>query len=763
MYAQTVSYGLLTARISRPAGIVRDNLRDMVPVTNPFLRDLLETFLTVGGRKGKIEFDELGVGEVVQMLRDADMEAVLRDFGDRNPQEDPAIHFYQLFLQEYDPEKRVKRGVFYTPRPVVSYIVRSVHELLQSEFGLPEGLASTVTWGEMAERHAGVKVPEGTGASSPFVQILDPAVGTGTFLVEVVDIVHKTMLVKWQEENRLELEIPGLWNEYVSSNLLPRLHGYELMMAPYAIAHMKIGLKLHETGYHFGSEERARIYLTNSLEPSQDFSDRLAFDAPALAHEAEAVNAVKARQHFTVVVGNPPYSGHSWNLTPELRQLVEPYRFVDGERIREKGALQLEKSIQDDYIKFVRLAELQIVNSKIGIVGLVTSHGFLDSLFLRGVRSSLRSTFSTISVLDLHGNGLRHEVCPDGSPDKNVFDITRTGIAISLCRLLPSGALGEVCHADLWGDRDPIKYPWLIAHSLNTTQFHSISPGPPTYLFIPQDSANIAEYEKGWSVGEIMPIHSKGVVTGRDAFVIDFDETALLRRMRIFAGPSKSDRELVQEFSLNPSDWWDVQKARKGMPPSARLSAFVRPLLYRPFDVRPCFYHAAVFMSPRRPVMKHIEPGLENVLLVTSRMTKGESFRHVGISRGLVEAIFLSSKTSNNAIVFPLYLYADENELSGDGSRNRRANYIPAFVKAVSGVSGLQVVDGRGDYEGNLGVEDIFDYIVAILQSPAYRLRYAAPLTRDFPRIPLTQRSPALSRRGGTRQGAWRFAAVGVT
>jgi hypothetical protein len=144
MYAQTISYGLLTARISRPAGLVADNLADMVPVTNPFLKDMLETFLTIGGRKGKIDFDELRVNEVVQLLRDTDMEAVLRDFGDRNPQEDPVIHFYELFLKEYDAKKRMQRGVFYTPRPVVSFIVRSVHESLQKEFGIDD--FATLNW-----------------------------------------------------------------------------------------------------------------------------------------------------------------------------------------------------------------------------------------------------------------------------------------------------------------------------------------------------------------------------------------------------------------------------------------------------------------------------------------------------------------------------------------------------------------------------------------------------------------------------------------
>lgn len=300
MYAQTIAYGLLSARIADPHKKTVDDFAGHMR-TNPFLRELMETFLKVGGRRGKaggpgIDFDELGVSEVVQLLDDANMEAVVLDFGDKNPQEDPVIHFYELFLKEYDAKKRMQRGVFYTPRPVVSYIVRSVDELLRTEFGLEDGLADTATWGEMAKRHKDLKIPEGTSPDQAFVQILDPATGTGTFLVEVIDIVHKTMVAKWKAQGHGEKKIAALWNEYVPKHLLPRLHAYELLMAPYAIAHLKVGLKLYETGYRFGSDERARIYLTNALEPAQDFSGRFEFAIPALAHEAEAVNEIKRKQ-----------------------------------------------------------------------------------------------------------------------------------------------------------------------------------------------------------------------------------------------------------------------------------------------------------------------------------------------------------------------------------------------------------------------------------------------------------------------------------
>jgi predicted helicase len=515
------------------------------------------------------------------------------------------------------------------------------------------------------------------------------------------------------------------------------LHGYELLMAPYAIAHLKIGLKLHETGYRFGSDERARIYLTNALEPAHDFSERFEFAIPALAHEAQAVNEIKRHQKFTVVIGNPPYSGRSWNLTPELRRLVESYRFVEGQRIKEKGALQLEKSIQEDYVKFFRCGELHVMNSGIGILGLVTSHGFLDNPFLRGMRSSVMSTFSHLFILDLHGNALRKEQSPDGAADKNVFDIKKTGIAISLFRRLPSRGTQQVEHADLWGVRDAVKYPWLIANSVLTTPMTHLVPRPVAFLFVPQDYASKEEYELGYSIADIMAVNSKGIVTGRDAFVIDFDEEELLARMCSFVDPRNSDETLIKEFGLNPSDWWNVSDPRRSMPPKHKFGEFVRPLLYRPFDIRPCFYHPPVLMSPRRPVMKHMDHGEPNLLLVTSRMTKGEEFQHVTVADGLAEAILLSSKTSNNAIIFPLYLYPDVGRRGLGLSSTRQVNISSEFLRGITEVSGLWVVDGRSDCVNTVRTEEVFRYIVAILHSPRYRARYSQFLKGDFPRIPL--------------------------
>lgn len=279
MYAQTIAYGLLSARIADPQKKTADDFAAHMR-TNPFLRELMETFLRVGGRRGKaggpsIDFDELGVSEVVELLDDANLEAVVMDFGDLKPEEDPVIHFYELFLKEYDRHQKISRGVFYTPRPVVSYIVRSVDELLRTEFGLEDGLADATTWSEMARRHKDLTIPEGVPPDQDFVQILDPACGTGTFLVEVIDLIHKTLVAKWKAKGYGEKKIEALWNEYVPKHLLPRLHGYELLMAPYAIAHLKIGLKLYETRYRFEANEPARVLLTNALDAPSDTQIRI--------------------------------------------------------------------------------------------------------------------------------------------------------------------------------------------------------------------------------------------------------------------------------------------------------------------------------------------------------------------------------------------------------------------------------------------------------------------------------------------------------
>ncbi|MHC4536332.1 MAG: N-6 DNA methylase [Planctomycetota bacterium] len=463
MVAQTIAYGLFSARATGEAVLGLSHLEAMVPNTNPFLRELLAEFTRISGyRRHQIDFDELGVSELVELLNETDMESVLRDFGRQTGGgvEDPVIHFYELFLNEYDKQQKVQRGVFYTPKPVVSFIVHSVHELLRTEFGLEDGLADTTTWGEMINRNKALKLPEGASPDEPFVQILDPATGTGTFLETVIDVIYETMTTKWSRERKSNSQVREAWNEYVPKHLLPRLHGFELMMAPYAVAHMKLALKLRQTGYDFKAGERLRVYLTNTLASSHEDKGQLELIPEFLSYEAKAADEVKQNTPITVMIGNPPYFGHSANENDWIRNLLrtklkdgaDSYFSVDGKDIGERNP----KWLNDDYVKFIRYGQYQAAHNGEGILAYITNHGYLNNPTFRGMRQSLRATFSQISVLDLHGNVKKKEQSPDGSSDDNVFDIQQgVGIIIAMKR---SSQISDdvfdtsvVRHADLWG------------------------------------------------------------------------------------------------------------------------------------------------------------------------------------------------------------------------------------------------------------------------------------------------------------------------
>ena len=756
MYAQTIAYGLLSARIADPHKKTVDDFASHMR-TNPFLRDLMETFLQVGGRHTKpgaegIDFDELGVAEVVELLDQANMEAVVRDFGDRNPQEDPVIHFYEHFLAVYNKKQKVSRGVFYTPRPVVSYIVRSVDELLRSEFGLADGLADTTTWGEMAKRYEDLKIPEGTSPTQAFVQILDPATGTGTFLVEVIDLIHNTMAAKWKSQGHGEKKIQTLWNEYVTKHLLPRLHGYELLMAPYAIAHLKIGLKLYETGYRFGSDERARVYLTNALEPAGDKQLTLDF-LPALAHEATAVNEIKRKQRFTVVIGNPPYSGLSSNMGPWIDGLLKgrlpdgtataSYYHVDGEPLGERKVW-----LQDDYVKFIRLSQWLLDGTGVGVHGYISNHGYLDNPTFRGMRWSLMQSFRRIRVLDLHGNLKKKEVPPGGGRDVNVFDIQQ-GVAIGL--FTKAGAARSVRHADLWGERDS-KYGWLLEHGSLATEWAQLEPAPPFYLFKPFDDAGTGAYYNGPAINQIMPVNVTGIVTARDDFVIDFDRGRLRIRIADLRSKSLSDDAIRKKYFVGkgskkypPGDsrGWKLPAARLKIREDDQWDERYAPVLYRPFDVREMYYVPWMVDWPRTDTMPHMLAGGNLSIGLTRSVEVGAGFSHIFAGRAMIQHHTVSLKEVNYQI--PLYLYPGVGKADGslfsrwpNGKGGRTPNLDSGFVEQIAAATELRFVsDGRGDLQNTFGPEDVLAWIYAVFHSPGYREHYEAQLKLDFPRVPL--------------------------
>ena len=783
-YSQTITYGLFSARSMDTDGHFElHEVVDRVPNTNPFLKGFLKECLGVAKNDAEgIDLDELGVVRLVELLDSLNqpdgtdvMRRILEEFGRQTRGEDPVIHFYEHFLMEYDAEKRMKRGVFYTPRPVVSFIVRFVDELLRTEFGLEDGLADTSTWGEMVKRSDDLEIPEGAAKDQAFVQILDPATGTGTFLVEVIDLIHKTMTEKWKQEGRIELEFPGLWNDYVPKHLLPRLHGYELMMAPYAIAHMKIGLKLYETGYRFESNERAQVYLTNALEPAQDFSETLAFAIPALAHEAKAVNGIKKDQRFTVVIGNPPYSGLSSNMIPWVDGLLKgqlpdgtntaSYYHVDGEPLGERKLW-----LQDDYVKFIRFSQWLIDNSGHGVHGYITNHGYLDNPTFRGMRWSLMRTYSKILVLDLHGNTKKKESSPDGTRDENVFEIQQ-GVGIGLFvkdgRKSERTAPSRVDHADLWGERER-KYRLLMEPDVGQIDWEKVECVEPFYFFSPYDISEAGDYFNWPSIKDVLPVNVTGVVTARDHFVIDFDESALMERIAVLRDESVSDETIRQvyfsgkgskKYPPGDSRGWKLPEARNKIRKDKEWKQRCASILYRPFDHRKIYYVPWMVDWPRTEAMPHMIAG-ENIGLITSRMTKGETFRHAQVTRGIVEVICMSPKTSNNGFLFPLYRYpgvGKESQQMFDawpaGKDGRQPNFDPKYVQIFGLATELSFIpDGHGNLSTSFGPEDLLAYIYSVFHSPEYRRRYEPMLKRDFPRIPTPGTRPlfqALAHLGG--------------
>ena len=729
--AQTVSYGLLTARLSSDGQISLKNLVDMVPSTNPFLKELLQHFLTSAGMKGLFDVDEAGINDVVELLNRANAQAIRNDFGKKTDGEDPVIHFYEHFLGAYNKKLKVERGVFYTPKPIVSYIVRSVHELLQKEFGLEDGLADTSTWAEVKERHKDLKIPEGIKPDiEPFVQILDPATGTATFLIEVIDVIHNTMTAKWDKERVSKAEQIKKWNTYVPTHLLPRLYAYELMMAPYAIAHMKVGLKLAETGFtaweKLGPENRANIFLANALTPASDqheFRDIVG----ALAHEATAVDQVKRERHFTVIIGNPPYSEKSRNNGGWISGLMEDYKTT----IRNEEA-QI-KTVSNDYIKFMRMMHNHCERSKFAALGLITNNGYLDGRLFRDMRHSWNNCFKIIQVLNLHGSGRRGDA---EASDENVFQILQ-GVAITLALCKGNSKPCEIDYSELIGPR-LLKLNRLGSECL--MRGNRLSPIEPLFLFTPStaNQTSVATWQLNEIFGTGNPskdrnkTYAGGFKTRQDSFTVAFDESILESRIKELADPDITEESLREKYGLCSTAHFEFDKARLAAS-SGKLSKAIKRARYRPFDDRPMIWSREVLCEPQTEVTRHLlQP---NICLISSRVVKDDSYRHVSISRGPAEVISLSTSTSTNAYMFPLYRYEADQLLNGSSDKPTRIiNLNPKFIREIEELVGHVLSE---DGTSRLLPETILSYIYAILHSQTYRDELSEELMRDFAQIPL--------------------------
>ena len=725
LQAQTVACGLFAARcLHGVSGGAFTRQSAAFADTTPFLRDVFGR-IAGPGIDPRIAWI---VDDLVLLLDRADMAAILEDFGRRTRREDPIVHFYEDFLAAYDPELRERRGVYYTPEPVVSYIVRSVDRLLRDRFDLADGLADTAqVTGERAD---------GTHGPVPRVQILDPAAGTGTFLREAAALIRETVERKG---------LGGAWHDYARDHLLPRLSGFELLMAPCAICHLKLALEVGGAGFGMSEDRRFGVFLTNALEEAHEAGAAGPLFAHEIAREASGADDVKRDRPVMAVIGNPPYSGHSANRGAWIRGLLRGrdgaspvagnYFEVDGQALGERNP----KWLQDDYVKFIRFAQWRIERTGEGVLGFVTNHGYLDNPTFRGMRKSLIDSFDEIYLLDLHGNAMRRETAPDGGADDNVFDI-RQGVAIGLfVRRRGGGAPARVFHADLWGTREAGpnggKYGWLTANDVATTRWTELAPAAPFHLFVPHDEALGVEYMAGRKLTDVFPVNSVGIVTARDKLAIRWTAEDMRRAAADFVSRGAEEARAAFALGKDSSDWTvaDAQRDIRDHPDAAEC---ITPVLYRPFDTRFTWYtgRAGGFICRPRPnVMRHMTAG-PNLALSTTRSTEiFDGWEHVFISRTSTQHHTVSLKEVN--YLFPLYMYPIGGEENfGNG---RAANLDPEFVAEMRSALGLEfLADGAGDLSAAFGPEDIFHYVYALLHSPAWRRRYAAFLKRDFPRIP---------------------------
>lgn len=728
VYAQTIAYGMFAARLHDPTlpTFSRQEAAELIPKTNPFLRKLFG-YIAGPDIDDRIKWV---VDSLVDVFLACNVEQILKNYGRSTKMEDPIIHFYETFLSEYDPKLRKARGVWYTPQPVVNFIVRAVDDILKTEFNLPQGLADT--------SKTKIKVKDVAKATSDMrsktkqiereeevhrVQILDPATGTGTFLAEVIKLVHK----KFEGQQ-------GIWSNYVETHLLPRLNGFELLMASYAMAHLKLDLLLTETGFKPTKEQRFKIFLTNSLE--EHHPDTGTLFASWLSTEANEANRIKRDTPVMCIIGNPPYSGESANKGEWIMSLMEEYKKEPGgnEKLKERNP----KWINDDYVKFLRYGQHFIEKNGSGILAFINPHGFLDNPTFRGMRWNLLKTYDKIYTIDLHGNSKKKETAPDGGIDENVFDIMQ-GVSINI--FIKTGEkqpneLGKVYHFDLYGERES-KYDFLQNNSLKTIRYTELTNISPDYFFTYKNFDQKSEYNNSFLLNDLFVLNGVGMTTAHDEFVIKEKQNELLLFYQEFQNSERDAKYLHSRFSVKEKNGWDIIAGYDNIKNSKDLSSYINSVTYRPFDNRFIFYEDKLVWRTVRKVMRHFfKP--DNLGLVVGRQGQVVGSMPWNL-------IFLTTSMTDfnifyrgGGMLFPLYLYPEKSDQQTiDQSQGRIPNLNPEIIKQIAEKLEIPFLpEPESESANSFSPIDLLDYIYAVLHSPAYREKYKEFLKIDFPRLP---------------------------
>lgn len=689
LYSQTITYGLFAARSRANGEFTRELAYSYIPRTIGILRDLFR-FISLEDPPKPLQ---VIVDDIAEVLNSTEVNQIFNEYYEAGKGEDPIIHFYETFLSEYDPTIREKRGVYYTPEPVVNYIVRSVHQILKSHFKLYNGLADNQ------------------------ITLLDPAAGTLTFPAAAIKLATEEFVNRYGR---------GGTHTFIKKHILENYYAFELMMAPYAVGHLKIGFVLEELGYHLADDERFKLYLTNTLDNTVLEHSNYPL-LRSMSEESDSALKIKTEQPLLVIIGNPPYSGISENMNEFTDKLLkEDYDGMQSYyKVNDKPLGEKKLWLQDDYVKFLRFAQWKIHKTGYGVVGMITNHSYLDNPTFRGMRQSLMKTYNEIYIINLHGNSLKKEINPDGGKDENIFDI-RQGVAITIFVKEQNKKGCEVFYRDLYGTRES-KFDWLEKNELKKENYVKLHPESPWYFFIPRNIEKIKHYLRWEKLKDIFPINVTGIITARDNFVIDFDRKPLQQRISQFRNLKISDDMIRETYKLKDTRGWSLVLSRKKLAEDQDWDSYFRKILYRPFDIREIYYSPDMVDWPRPEVMRHFFNGGNIGLISIRRSRNPRAWNYAFVSNKMIAGATAITSLDINYF-YPLYTYPDKNYGFDEFQHKiKKPNIDPILIKSLSRVYGTQPTP-----------EDIFAYIYAVLYSNIYREKYEEFLKMDFPRIPFT-------------------------
>lgn len=711
MVAETMAYSLFLSALEHErrgngSVLTLTNAIDYLPTNVPVLVDLY-------GLIKKVASSIPNIYESAQLLIDqlnaSEIRRIHEKLIEHKPGEDPVIQFYEPFLAEYDPKEREARGVYYTPKPVVDYIVRSVDWILRNKFEKEKGLADES------------------------VNLLDPATGTGTFLMSAIqEIYWKT---KKQNEALGDEMVSREFNKIVLSHILKHFYGFELLIAPYAIAHLKLTLEIERLGFDFNltrgdgdpDNDRFKVYLANTLDDPNKPPQTLMPGYNSIPEESTKAQEVKRDAPILAIIGNPPYSNFGrMNRGEWILGLLKDYKQGLGER---------KINLDDDFIKFIRFAQWKLEKAGQGIFAMITSNTFIDGMTHRQMRRSLMDTFDEIYIYNLHGNSRKGEVAPGGSKDENVFNIQQ-GVSINIFIKLPQKE-GEcvVNYCDLWGLREH-KYATLLDEDLNETKWEEVEPKDPKWFFAARDRAGEIEYENYPSILNVFDIHNSGMQTKRDNLTIHYSKNELQASINDIKKLSSEEVRVKYDLPADGRDW-TVEGAKKDI-----LAGYQEiNVQYRPFDTRKTIFTGkskGYIAYPRADVMRNMIVNKNLGLVMMKQVVLEGNYTHFGVSNSPIdERTFKSNR--GGTYLLPLYAYNESSQVSMLADKECHANISAVIYKTLAKNLSLQYIfNGRGNLENDFGPEDIFYYAYAVFHSSTYRSRYAEQLKIDFPRLPIT-------------------------